>query len=252
MTCQGGLTNPPPCPRIPASSINSMDRSQFDVAFQQIKSQGFIKSKYNGDRAVGAMLELLLNIEENNSKDSDLSFGDVKACDENSSSLQTLMTCDYRAWQMKTKDVLAKYGYVDDETGHLALRTTFKHTPNNRGFYYDASDDDYLYVKNIDGTVILKWSWDLLLKRFQAKLHGIVKVYAESEIRGDGKYFHYKNYYILNCTDSKKLKEAYQSDENLYIDIRCSYKYNKSGKLFLKNHGTAFRIPESKIGLIFA
>lgn len=229
-----------------------MNIIEFDAAFKEISSRGFIKSKYNGDRAVGALIENLLGLKENNSKNSDLLFADLKASNINSTSLQTLMTCDYSAWQIKTKDVLQKYGYVDDETGNLALRTTFKHSPNNRGFYYDASDNDYLYVKNIDGTVILKWSWNMLLNRFQKKLHGIVKVYAESDDREDGKYFHYKNYYFLNCIDSQKLKDAYQSNENLYIDIRCSYKYNKKGKLFLKNHGTAFRIPESKIGLIFS
>ena len=229
-----------------------MDKSQFTIAFQRIKELGFIKSKYNGDRAVGTMLEFLLNIEENNSKNSDLPFADLKASDINSTSLQTLLTCDYRAWQIKTKDVLADYGYEDEETGLQALRTTFKHTPNNRGFYYDASDDEFLYVKNKDGTIILKWSWNLLTNRFDKKLHGMIKVYAESDIRKDGKYFRYLNYYILNCDNPQKLKQAYQSDSGLYIDIRCSYKYNKKGKLFLKNHGTAFRLPESKLGLIFA
>lgn len=225
---------------------------EFSYEFNKIKEKGFIKSKYNGDRAVGNLLESLLNIKENNSKNSDLFIGDLKATDVNSTSLQTLMTCDYRAWQFKTKEILEKYGYLDEETELTALRTTFKHTPNNRGFYYDANDDEFLYVKHIDGTTILKWSWELLSTRFQKKLHGILKVYAESEEREDGKYFHYLDYHILNCKDSKKLKTAYQSCSNLYIDIRCSYKYNKKGKLFLKNHGTAFRVPESKLGLIFS
>jgi hypothetical protein len=229
-----------------------MNTAQFDTEFQRIKSLGWVKTKYSGDRGVGNTFEKLLNIEENNSKESDLKIGDLKASDIASTSLQTLMTCDYRAWQIKTKDVLAKYGYEDEETGLPALRTTFKHTPNNRGFYYDASDDEFLYVRHNDGTDILKWSWNLLTNRFSKKLHGIVKVYAESDIREDGKYFRYTDYYILQCNDAQKLKQAYQSDSNLYIDIRCSYKYNSKGRLFLKNHGTAFRIPESKIGLIFA
>lgn len=229
-----------------------MDATEFHTQFERIKSLGWVKTKYNGDRGIGNTFEHLLGIEENNSKDSDCKCGDIKASDIASTSLQTLMTCDYRAWQMKTKDVLAKYGYDDEETGLPALRTTFKHTPNNRGFYYDASDDEFLYVKHSDGTILLKWSWAMLTTRFAKKLHGIIKVYAESDIREDGKYFRYTDYHILQCNDAQKLKQAYQSDFNLYIDIRCSYKYNSKGKLFLKNHGTAFRIPESKIGLIFA
>lgn len=235
------------------NTSHPMDKSQFDYAFQQIKKLGFVKSKYSGDRGIGSTFEDFLGIEQNNSKESDLDCGDAKVADINSTSLQTLMTCDYRAWQvLKPKDVVEKYGYEDEETGLLALHTTFKHTPNNRGFYYDASDDEFLYVKNSDNTTILQWTWDLLLKRFHKKLHCMVKVSAESEEREDGKYFRYLNYYILSCDDPQKLKKAYQSDSGLYIDIRCSYKYNKKGNLFLKNHGTAFRLPESKLGLIFA
>ena len=229
-----------------------MNATEFHTQFEKIKSLGWVKTKYSGDRGIGSTFEKLLGIDENNSKKSDCNCGDIKVSDIASTSLQTLMTCDYRAWQIKTKDVLAKYGYEDEETGLIALRTTFKHTPNNRGFYYDASDDEFLYVRNIDGTDVLKWSWNLLTNRFHKKLHGMIKIYAESDIREDGKYFLYSNYHILECKDPQKLKQAYQSDDNLYIDIRCSYKYNKKGKLFLKNHGTAFRIPESKIGLIFA
>jgi len=230
-----------------------MNLSEFHKIFQQISAQGFIKSKYKGDRGIGSTFEDLLGISQNNSKESDLKIGDLKVGDVKSTSLQTLMTCDYHAWKiLKPKDVIAKYGYDDEETGLPALRTTFKHTPNNRGFYYDASNDEFLYVRHVDGTTIMQWSWDLLLKRFYKKLHGMVKVNAEVEIREDGKYFRYLNYYILKCSDSEKLKQAYQSYSNLYIDIRCSYKYNKKGKLFLKNHGTAFRLPESKLNLIFA
>lgn len=229
-----------------------MNVTQFHTEFQRIKSLGWVKTKYSGDRGIGSTFEKLLNIEENNSKESDCECGDIKVSDIASTSLQTLMTCDYRAWQIKTKDVVAEYGYDDEETGFRALRTTFKHTPNYRGFYYDASDDEFLYVKNKGGTIVLKWSWNLLNNRFYKKLHGMLKVYAESDIREDGKYFRFVDYSHLQCNDAQKLKKAYQSDSGLYIDIRCAYKYNKKGKLFLKNHGTAFRLPESKLGLIFA
>lgn len=229
-----------------------MNLTEFDIAFKRIKSKGFITSKRKGDRSVGNTLEDFLNIKENNSKTSDLSIGDLKATRKNANSLQTLLTCDYKAWNIKPKEVIETYGYLDSETGLACLRTTFRDIPNNRGFYYDASDDEYLFVKN-KNDVILQWKWEMLANRFHKKLHGIVKVYADSEIREDGyEYFHYTDYYVLNNKDPNKLKEAYQNNFGMYIDIRCSYKYNKRGNIYLKNHGTAFRVPESKLGIIFS
>ena len=71
-----------------------MNVTQFHTEFQRIKSLGWVKTKYSGDRGIGSTFEKLLNIEENNSKESDCECGDIKVSDIASTSLQTLMTCD--------------------------------------------------------------------------------------------------------------------------------------------------------------
>jgi hypothetical protein len=132
---------------------------EFDKKFSQIKNRGYIKSNRKGDTGVGKTLEDLFEIVENNSKKSDLKIGELKAFRMCTSSLLTLLTCDYRAWLIRPRQVIEKYGYLSEETNLLCLRTSVGSNPNNRGFYF-TFNDEFLQVNHTDGAEILKWKWD--------------------------------------------------------------------------------------------
>jgi hypothetical protein len=85
-------------------------------------------------------LESLFKIPENNSKLSDFLFGELKTFCNNSTSLLTLLTCDLRAWKIRARNVIETYGYLNEETNLLCLRTTVSYTTSNRGFYHTFDD----------------------------------------------------------------------------------------------------------------
>jgi hypothetical protein len=223
---------------------------EFDKKFSQIKNRGYIKSNRKGDTGVGKTLEDLFEIVENNSKKSDLKIGELKAFRMCTSSLLTLLTCDYRAWLIRPRQVIEKYGYLSEETNLLCLRTSVGSNPNNRGFYF-TFNDEFLQVNHTDGAEILKWKWDLLNARFYKKLKSLIYVGAKTKIENECEYFHYTDYYTFQTENKQAIYNYFKESNSIYVDIRCSLKYNKKGNVYLKNHGTGFRVPPKKLFDIF-
>lgn len=224
-----------------------------DYFYGTIEPMGYVRSVRKGDCGVGMTLESLFKIPENNSKLSDFLFAELKTFCNNSTSLLTLLTCDLRAWKIRARNVVETYGYLSEETNLPCLRTTVSPNPNNRGFYH-TFDDEILQVKHEKNeTEILCWKWDLLNPRFYNKLKSLIYVEADVKVDEDGReHFYYPTFHTFHTENKTALLDYFKSSDPMYVDIRCSLKYNKKGRIYLKNHGTAFRVPPSKLIKVFS
>ena len=99
-----------------------------------------------------------------------------------------------------------------------------------------------------DDTVIVKWSWDLLISAFAKKFPACVKVFADVEKRDGVEYFHYNEAYRFIGTDKNLFRTAIENNM-IAIDIRM--RTQKMIGKSLRNRGTAFRINHDKLEKLF-
>ena len=223
-----------------------MNYSQFLLKYKTIKSKGFIKSQRSGDGAAGNTFEDELGLKENNIAAPDIEGNEVKVKRKGASGLQTLFNKEGE-WQMKQIEFLEEYGFPHTKyIGEMSGQSTITKSPNKRGFYYE-SDDDYLYVK-VDDVTIVRWDWDELVKRFDKKFPNCIKILAET-IKDKGvEYFHYNEIYLYKGTTKEKFRELIENDL-ISIDFRLYTQYNKGKSI--RNRGTAFRIKDENMDKLF-
>jgi len=81
----------------------------------------------------------------------------------------------------------------------------------------------------------------------------LIYVEADVKVDEDGReHFYYPTFHTFHTENKTALLDYFKSSDPMYIDIRCSLKYNKKGRIYLKNHGTAFRVPPSKLIKLFS
>ena len=223
-----------------------MNFKEFVPQYKRIKARGFIKSKRKGDGAAGNTFEDELGLPENNIAGPDIEGNELKVKRKGASGLQTLFNKEGK-WQMKQIEFLEEYGFPHTKyLGEKSAQSTVTKTPNKRGYYF-KTDDEYLYVKCGD-TTIVKWDWIELLEVFGKKFPNCIKVLAETKKENGIEYFHYNEAYLFKGTTKEKFRELIE-DDVISIDFRLYTQYNKG--LGVRNRGTAFRIKHEDMDKLF-
>jgi hypothetical protein len=224
-------------------SQHQMTLDEFIKAFAKIKSQGWVKSERHGSTGIGQTLEKLLGISENNIASPDLGEIELKAHRINSSSMITLFTFNRRVWKMKPLDAIKKYG-SPDENGRLGIYYTMSKNPNSKGVYLQIKDD-IVSVQHISGEVIAEWHIDALVERFMNKIPAMIYVNAQSKIEENKEWFKFETAKLLSSTSERVIREQINQG-NILLDLRLHQKTTSA-----RNHGTAFRVYEEKLPLLF-
>lgn len=223
-----------------------MNYSEFITKYKTIKEKGFIKSQRKGDGAVGNTFEDELGLQENNIAGPDIEGNELKVKRATASGLQTLFNKEGE-WQMTQIEFLEGYGFPHTKyVGEKTAQSTVKKTPNKRGYYFET-DEEHLYVKCKDVTIV-KWNWTQLIEQFGKKFPNCIKVLAETKKIEGVEYFHYNKAYLFKGTTKEKFKELIEEDV-ISIDFRLYTQYNK-GK-GVRNRGTAFRIRHEDMDKLF-
>ncbi len=218
-----------------------MEISELQVKLNKVKQKGFVVSLRRGNTGVGYTLETLLGIAENNLKLPDFGTIELKAKRKNVSTPVTMFTFNKAAWKIKQVDVIKTYGY-QDTTGRQALYCFVGNKPNQQGLYLNTTPMS-LQMCHQDGTLIAEWQAESLTETFKKKMPALVLVQAETRINSEEREeFFYDEAYLLSEPSGKKLLNMIAKDE-LVVDVRMHI--NLRGAV--RNHGTAFRIYESKI-----
>lgn len=223
-----------------------MDIEILRKKLQDIKNTGYVVSQRKGNTGIGYTLESLLGIEENNVQVPDLGVIELKSKRITASTPVTMFTFNKGVWQIKQKEVIETYGYTDT-TGRKALYCTVNTIPNQQGLY-SAITSTTLSMHHTNGTLIAEWQAEHIGETLQKKMPALVLVQAETRVNSEEKEeFYFNKAYVLSQPNVAQLLTMISTND-VIIDERMHI--NKRGGV--RNHGTAFRIDESKLHHCFA
>lgn len=220
-----------------------MEIEEFKQRFAQLKARGYIHSLRSKATGVGHTLETELGLSENNLATPDLGKIEVKAHRTHSHNLITLFTFNRGAWLIKPYAAIQRYGSRDRD-GRLGLYHTLSLKPNSAGLMLYVAQDK-IEVRHVQDGVIAQWDLGQLAQRFQQKIPSLVLVSALVERRDGVEYFYYYRAQWLHGTLPELLADQFRA-EHITVDLRM----HDTGKS-ARNHGTAFRVYEDKLPLIF-
>ncbi len=220
-----------------------MDLEEFTRKFKELRNRGFVRSTRKGPTGIGHTLESYLGITENNIALPDISGAELKAHRISSNNLITLFTFNNKVWQIPPLEAVRKYG-SRDRNGRLGLYYTMSLRPNSAGLFLSV-DNDNISVRHVSGEIIAIWSLAKLAERFQQKIPAMIFVSAFTEERDGIEYFHFSRAQLMKGTSPELLADQFKA-ENLLVDLRLHDKGTMA-----RNHGTGFRVFESKFPLLF-
>jgi hypothetical protein len=227
-----------------------MQLKQLTANLDRLKQKGFIKSLRKGPTGIGHLLETELGLDETNIAIPDIGGRvELKATRRNVNSLITLFTFNRAVWKVKQKDLIDKYGYIDDQGRQALYNIVNIKTPNSQGFYLVSDPVKHLIIlknkKELEN--IAEWSTFVIAGKFMIKLDRLLLILADNKQEDGIEYFHFNEAYLLENPTPEKFLEAFEKSE-LMIDLRMHLR--ESGGV--RNHGTGFRISEKHLMDLYA
>lgn len=207
---------------------------------RKIKSLGFVKTVYANDGGVGATLEKLLGIKENNLKLADWGEVEIKAKREKSKSMLTL-TSKQTLPSGSMRLLYDKYGIVRSD-GIKKLYCTIKGSAKETHGFILSLKGEKLIIDN-PKKVEAYWLIDDLFDHLVNKNKKTLLAFAKTEGKRNtiDEKFHYVEVFLLSGLRMKKFLSAIK-DGKLKIDTRIGA--DKTGKKIgaYHDHGAGMRI----------
>jgi len=212
---------------------------------QEIKNKGFVPSLRKGSTGIGYTFESLFGIQENNIPIPDIGGRvEIKTVRRDSQSLITLFTFNRGVWHIKQKELIQRYGYIDEKGRRALKNTVFYGRPIPQGISLEV-DESKNTVHLIDvntGETLATWDVYVIVGIFMTKLSRLLLVIADRKVEKGKEYFYYNEAYLLTDPSPRKFLQAFKNSL-IGIDIRMHLK--DSGAV--RNRGTAFRIKEKDL-----
>jgi len=144
---------------------------------------------------------------------------------------------------MPPLEAVKKYGSLDKD-GRQGLYYTMSLKPNSAGLFLHIEKTE-ISVRHISGEIVATWQLADIAERFIQKFPGMLLVSAFTEERDGIEHFHFYRARSLRGTSPELLGDQFM-EENIVVDLRLHDKGTMA-----RNHGTGFRIYESKLPLLF-
>lgn len=222
-----------------------MTFKEITLRLKALEKKGFIPSIRKGPTGIGHLLESELGIRETNLAIPDIGGRiEIKGTRRNANALITLFTFNRGVWRINQKEVISKYGYIDN-LGRKALYSTVNsESQNSQGFFIEIDTNrNLIALKNVfEKDIIAEWSTYVITGKFMTKLDRLLLIYAESKIEDETELFWFNEAYILEYPTPEKFLSSFQRNE-IFLDIRMHLK--PSGGV--RNRGTGFRIAEKNL-----
>ncbi len=212
---------------------------------QEIKSKGFVPSLRHGSTGVGYTFENLFGVQENNVPIPDIGGRvEIKTIRRDSQSLITLFTFNKGVWHIKQRELIQKYGYIDEKGRYALKNTIFYGKPIPQGISLEVDENkNTIHLIDINkGNTIATWDVYVIVGKFMTKLSRLLIVIADRKIEKSKEYFYYNEAYLLTDPSPRNFIKAFKNSL-IGIDIRMHLK--ESGAV--RNRGTAFRIKEKDL-----
>lgn len=219
-----------------------MTLKEIDRRLRALKTMGYVPTVRHGSTGVGHTFEQKMGLTETNIPVPDLGGRvEIKTTRRDSTSLVTLFCFNRGVWHVSQRDLIGKYGYVDD-SGRKALKNTvYAGRQISQGLSL-LMDDPNNKVSLIDenGNLLATWDVFVMVGKLMSKLSRVLFVIAQRRFAGSGEEeFLYNEAYILTDPIPRNFINAFKSGK-VGIDLRMHLKENGS----VRNRGTAFRIKE--------
>ena len=212
---------------------------------EEIKNKGFVPTLRHGSTGVGYTFETLFGVKENNIPIPDIGGRvEIKTIRKDSQSLITLFTFNRGVWQIKQKEFISKYGYVD-EKGRMALKNTIfygRRIPQGLSLELDEKANVIHLIDVNTNDAIATWDVYVIVGKFMSKLSRLLVVFADRKREEGKELFHYNEAYLLINPSARNFIKAFK-EALIGIDIRMHIKENGG----IRNRGTAFRIKEKDL-----
>jgi len=207
-----------------------------------LKAIGFVPAGRKGSTGVGHTFEQKMGLSETNIPVPDLGGRvEIKTTRRGSDSPVTLFCFNRGVWHISQKELIEKYGYIDD-SGRKALKNTaYTGRQISQGLSLRI-DDPNNKVSLIDETGNLLATWDVfvMVGKLMSKLSRVLFVIADRRYNADGgEEFFYNEAHILTDPIARNFINAFKAGK-VGIDLRMHLKENGT----VRNRGTAFRIKE--------
>ena len=226
-----------------------MSLPELRARLEQLNAEGFVPSERSGPTGIGYTLETRLGLAENNLPIPDIGGREeVKATRANTNNLITLFTFNRAVWKYKSKELIERWGYVDNRGRPAIYATVSTQQVNPQGFQLSVSDDDnYLHMAHVPSeTMLAEWGMYHIVGKFVTKFERMLFVHADSRRINGQESFHYNKAEILSEPSDLTFKDSF-ADGIVTIDVRMYLRPNGTAR----NHGTAFRIHEHNLPSLF-
>jgi len=215
----------------------------------------WIESSRGGDTGIGKTFEDILEKEEDNLALPDLENLEIKSQRFNSSSKVTLFTKAPTYPLRANTYIRENFGVYDDEFNNIKIIHTsfFGNRINNYkgqyGFKLEADDNDRkLYLKVYDNNnkesnleKEIYWTYDVLNKILQEKVHNIGFVEDDRKKENGKEYFKFSKLTLLLKPSLEKFIENI-NNVTIQFDIRIGVYRRGKHKGKSHDHGSGFRI----------
>lgn len=246
-------------------------KNELIAELKDIRSRGWIQNaRHNNHGGVGNTLEDLLGIQENNLPIPNAAEWELKTHRKGSGSMTTLFHSEPspRSFKFVPSILLPKYGWRHEEAGILYPESemSFRQTINglnrtDRGFGIEVDRMERKIVVSFDSDAVsdrhmgwlesvkrrvgnlneLKpqpyWGFDDLFHKAGSKLLNCFYIDADVKKESGHEFYHYSDIYMLR---KFSLEEFIQAIEDGWVLVDFD---SRTGH----NHGTKFRVKESKI-----
>ncbi len=215
-----------------------------------IRDRSFIQSLRKGPTGIGHTLEQELNLSETNLAIPDIGGRvELKATRKNSGSMVTLFTFNRAVWQVPQKEIIKNFGYIDDKGRQSLYSTVFYGVKNPQKLEINIErETNKIHLFHSSGVELGTWSLFTIVGKFISKLERLIIVFADTEFNNETnkEEFHFNLAYLLENPLPDNFIDAFENSQ-VAIDLRMHI--NDSG--VVRNHGTAFRIKENNIPLLY-
>lgn len=229
--------------------------------FKIINKRGWIqinRKNSSNDGILGNALEDFLGVKENNKKKPDYDNYEIKTKKNFSNSDISLFCCSIDSTKRANTEIREKFGDIDNESNKKIFNFTVKYevwSSHRVGYSYKLElKDNKLFLKikdektnQIIDNEMYHWTFDKIMKNFQ-KIKNIS--YFEGEYNKNSNQVKFNKMTIYENVNFSKFIDLFNKG---YIVVDFRIGVYKSGKRIgmTHDHGTAFRIKESKLMNIF-
>lgn len=219
-----------------------MTLKEIERRLRALKAMGYVPTVRTGSTGVGHTFEQKMGLSETNIPVPDLGGRvEIKTTRRDSTSLVTLFCFNKGVWHISQKELIERYGYIDD-SGRKALKNTvYAGRQISQGLSLlidDINNKESLIDSN--GNLLATWDVFVMVGKLMSKLSRVLFVIADRQFNANAEEeFLYNEAYILTDPIPRNFINAFKSGK-VGIDLRMHLKENGS----VRNRGTAFRIKE--------